>query len=180
MGSPAVMGWQWPGRSNASPTGGTQERRGNVRVIAAASPRLGQLLATGSFRDDLAFRLNVLQLEMPPLRDRPGDARLLAEHFIGRHARHHNVPMRRLDAQSVEWMARYPWPGNVRELDNLVQRALLLSDGETLSLRLPAPPRAMPASLLQACEAAAREQEDELRAYPRREKWRWPRSSGST
>lgn len=151
--------------------GGTQERRGNVRIIAAASPRLGQLLATGAFRDDLAFRLNVLQLEMPPLRDRPGDARLLAEHFVGRHARHYSMSMRHLDAESLEWIARYSWPGNVRELDNLVQRALLLSDGETLSLR-PQPQRssavsqrAMPAGMLQACEAAVRAQEDELRAY---------------
>lgn len=114
--------------------GGTREHSGDVRIIAAASPRLRELLGSGGFRDDLAFRLNVLQLEMPPLRQRPGDARLLAEHFIARHARQYGVAPRRLHADSVDWLARYAWPGNVRELDNLVQRALLLSDDEVLRL----------------------------------------------
>jgi DNA-binding NtrC family response regulator len=152
--------------------GGTQERRGNVRIIAAASPRLAQLLATGAFRDDLAFRLNVLQLEMPPLRDRRGDARLLAEHFIGRHARRYQIAGRRLDAESLEWMTNYSWPGNVRELDNLVQRALMLSDGAALSLRPRPrtgcevlPPNNVQTVLLPASEAAARSMQDDLRAY---------------
>jgi DNA-binding NtrC family response regulator len=121
--------------------GGSRQLHGDVRVIAAASPRLHELLARGAFRDDLAFRLNVLLLEMPPLRDRPGDARLLAEHFVDRHACQYGVPRRRPDAQTLSWMASYTWPGNVRELDNLVQRALLLSDGDVLSLA----PLAMPA-----------------------------------
>jgi DNA-binding NtrC family response regulator len=117
------------------PVGGTRECSGDVRVVAAASPRLHELLQTGAFRDDLAFRLNVLLLEMPPLRDRPGDARVLAEHFIARHARQHALPPRALAPGCVDWIARYAWPGNVRELDNRVQRALLLSDGEELDLR---------------------------------------------
>ncbi|WP_431104611.1 sigma 54-interacting transcriptional regulator [Roseateles noduli] len=117
------------------PVGGTRECSGDVRVVAAASPRLHELLETGAFRDDLAFRLNVLLLEMPPLRDRPGDARVLAEHFIARHARQHALPPRALAPGCVDWIARYAWPGNVRELDNRVQRALLLSDGEELDLR---------------------------------------------
>ncbi|HEY1395947.1 sigma 54-interacting transcriptional regulator, partial [Roseateles sp.] len=117
------------------PVGGTRECSGDVRVVAAASPRLHELLETGAFRDDLAFRLNVLLLEMPPLRDRPGDARVLAEHFIARHARQHALPPRALAPGCIDWIARYAWPGNVRELDNRVQRALMLSDGEELDLR---------------------------------------------
>ena len=117
------------------PVGGTRECCGDVRVVAAASPRLHELLETGAFRDDLAFRLNVLLLEMPPLRDRPGDARVLAAHFIARHARQHALPPRALAPGCVDWIARYAWPGNVRELDNRVQRALMLSDGDELDLR---------------------------------------------
>lgn len=114
--------------------GGTRLHSGNVRVIAAASPRLPQLLASGAFRDDLAFRLNILLLEMPPLRDRPGDARLLAEYFVARHANHYGVAARPLHPASLAWIAHYRWPGNVRELDNRVQRALLLTDDTLLHL----------------------------------------------
>jgi DNA-binding NtrC family response regulator len=116
------------------PIGGVREHRSNVRVVAAASPRLHRMLHAGDFRDDLVFRLMVLLLEMPPLRDRAGDAELLAGHFITRYARHYGVASRPLDARSREWLRTYAWPGNVRELDNLVQRALLLSDGEGLCL----------------------------------------------
>jgi two-component system, NtrC family, response regulator GlrR len=116
------------------PLGGVREHRSNVRVVAAASPRLQKLLHAGDFREDLMFRLMVLLLEMPPLRERAGDAELLAGHFIARHARHYGVPARTPDTRSREWLRTYAWPGNVRELDNLVQRALLLSDGEHLCL----------------------------------------------
>ncbi|KQU77074.1 MULTISPECIES: sigma 54-interacting transcriptional regulator [unclassified Rhizobacter] len=128
------------------PVGGTRECTGDVRIIAAASPRLNEMLNTGAFRDDLAFRLNVLLLEMPPLRERAGDARILADHFIARHARQHDRPLRRLHAQSLRWLEAYPWPGNVRELDNRVQRALLLSDDEELLLDPGAMPAARPAA----------------------------------
>ena len=126
------------------PVGGTRECQGNVRVIAAASPRLRELLRGGQFRDDLAFRLNVLELEMPPLRERPGDARLLAAHYLQHHARRQGVPPRQLHPECLPWLESHPWPGNVRELDNRVQRALLLSDGPLLDL---APARAAPAPL---------------------------------
>ena len=128
------------------PVGSTHECTGDVRIVAAASQRLPGLLSSGAFRDDLAFRLNVLQLEMPPLRERPGDAQLLAEHFIERHAQQHHLPTRRLSPDCQAWMASYPWPGNVRELDNRVQRALLLSDADALCLapELGGTPRALP------------------------------------
>jgi DNA-binding NtrC family response regulator len=115
--------------------GGRQERFSNVRIIAAASPRLHEMLDNGSFRDDLAFRINVLLLEMPPLRERDGDAQLLAVHFVERHARHYGIDPRPLAEDSQQWLSDYRWPGNVRELDNVVQRALLLSDAAALDLR---------------------------------------------
>ncbi|GHD03040.1 hypothetical protein GCM10007320_62770 [Pseudorhodoferax aquiterrae] len=116
------------------PVGGARECSGNVRILAAASPRLDALLDGHHFRDDLVFRLNVLLLELPPLRERPGDAQLLAEHFLAEHQRRHALAPRRLTAASLDWMACHAWPGNVRELDNRVQRALMLSDGDTLEL----------------------------------------------
>lgn len=144
------------------PVGGTRECSGNVRVIAAASPRLASLLASGTFRDDLAFRLNVLQLDMPPLRDRPGDAQLLAEHFIERHVRQYSLPPRRLSRACIAWMACYAWPGNVRELDNRVRRALLLTDETEVDLGIDAfdgrPPAAVAPITVQAAA-------DPLRAF---------------
>jgi len=116
------------------PVGGTRETPCDVRIIAAASPRLTGLIRSGEFRDDLAYRLNVLALEMPPLRERPGDPQLLAEHFIAREARHYGLAQRPLDDASRRWIAAYAWPGNVRELNNLIQRALCMSDGACLNL----------------------------------------------
>lgn len=117
------------------PVGSTRERSGDVRVIAAASPRLRHLLASGAFRDDLAFRLGVLVIEMPALRNRTGDALLLAQHFVESHAREHGLAARALHPSSLAWIDSYGWPGNVRELDNLVQSALLLSDDDELCLQ---------------------------------------------
>ena len=128
------------------PVGGRRECHGDVRIVAAASPRLDDLLDRGAFRDDLAFRLNVLMLRMPPLRERGGDAEMLAESFIEMHAREHGLPARALHPRTRAWIAAYAWPGNVRELDNRVQRALLLSDEGLLQLAPDAPAFAMPAS----------------------------------
>ncbi|GAB3764828.1 hypothetical protein GCM10028796_20740 [Ramlibacter monticola] len=136
------------------PIGGIRELRSNVRLIAAASPRLHRLLQAGDFRDDLVFRLTVLELEMPPLREREGDAELLAEHFVARYARHYGVAPRTLDPLDRAWLRSYAWPGNVRELDNLVQRALLLSEGDGLRLR-PDDASAHPAMAMAAAPAGA-------------------------
>lgn len=136
------------------PVGSMREHCSDVRVIAAASPRLQELLVAGAFRDDLAFRINVLLLEMPPLRDREGDALLLAEHFVDRHALHYGVTPRRLDPRSRDWAKSYSWPGNVRELDNLIQRALLLSDGTCLDLSLHAAGAATPVPASTRCGRA--------------------------
>jgi len=116
------------------PVGGQREKVGDVRIVAAASRRLRALLDAGAFRDDLAFRLDVLTIDMPSLADRPGDPILLADHFIARHARHYGVAVRPLHPESRRRLDAYAWPGNVRELDNLVQRALLLSDDDPLRL----------------------------------------------
>lgn len=119
------------------PLGCARERAANVRIIAAASPRLTQLIAQGDFRPDLAWRLNVLAVDLPPLRARAGDARLLAEHFLARYARRYGVSCSGLDPASLAWLETQSWPGNVRELDNLIHRSLLLCDGGALRLGAP-------------------------------------------
>lgn len=116
------------------PLGASDEVSGDVRIVAAASPRMPEMVAHGSFRADLAFRLDVLAVEMPPLRERTGDAHLLAAHFAERHAARYNMKVRAFDADSLAWLDTHHWPGNVRELDNLVHRQTLL--GQDAELRL--------------------------------------------
>jgi DNA-binding NtrC family response regulator len=114
--------------------GATREEHSNVRVLAAASPRLARALREGSFRDDLAFRLDVLSLQMPALRERGDDVLLLAEHFARFHATVHGVQACCIDAAGRHWLQAQAWPGNVRELMNVIQRAVLLGDGQRLQL----------------------------------------------
>ncbi|HEX8980076.1 MAG TPA: sigma 54-interacting transcriptional regulator [Parasulfuritortus sp.] len=126
------------------PLGGTRERLANARIVAAASPRMPGLIENGDFRADLAFRIDVLSLHIPPLRERPGDPLLLAEYFIRSYASLYGHAARPVDPTCLDWLESHCWPGNVRELDNLVHRASLLTDaakiwlGPTPSLRPPA------------------------------------------
>lgn len=119
------------------PLGASREHTGNVRIVAAASPRLAAMIEDCRFRADLAYRLDVLALEMPPLRERHGDARLLAEHFAQTYAGRYKLPRRRIEASSLAWLEGHHWPGNVRELENLVHRQTLLGSGDLLVLRPP-------------------------------------------
>lgn len=116
------------------PVGANSNRTANVRLIAASNTSLAELVRTGSFRQDLLFRLNVLVLSMPPLRERGGDVLLLAEAFIERFCRRYERAPVRLDAESASWLRGHDWPGNVRELENLLHRAVLLNDGGELRL----------------------------------------------
>ncbi len=120
------------------PLGAGREEHANVRVIAASNRRLQDAVEDGSFRADLFYRLNVLSLEIPPLRARSGDALLLAEHFLREYALRYSMPAKLLDAATLEWFSRYVWPGNVRELENLLQREFLLADGDEIGIAQPA------------------------------------------
>jgi PAS domain S-box-containing protein len=120
--------------------GGTETKQVNVRVIAATNRRLDEAVAEGAFRSDLYYRLNVVPIELPPLRERSGDIPLLARFFAARAAKQlgkavHGVPEAVLDA-----MERYEWPGNVRELANLVERAVILARGAELRVEDILPP----------------------------------------
>jgi DNA-binding NtrC family response regulator len=115
--------------------GGTRIQHGDVRIIAATNADLPDLSRRGRFRQDLLFRLNLLTVSMPPLRDREGDALLLAEAFIDRLCAQYRV-LRQLDAASIAILqCRRPWPGNVRELENAVHRSFLMANGPWIHLR---------------------------------------------
>ena len=116
------------------PIGGRQPVRGNVRVIAASNAPIAALVASGTFRSDLMYRLAIMSMRMPSLRERRGDAVLLARHFISGFARQYGVAEKRLDEASLGALERYDWPGNVRELENLVHREFLCTDDETIAL----------------------------------------------
>ena len=120
------------------PLGGVQERTADVRIIAASNRSLEQLANTREFRLDLLYRLRLLYLLLPPLRERPGDAALLAAHFVELAGRRFGGAVRPIDPATIGWLDHYAWPGNVRELENLVYQAFLVCEEPTLSIQPPA------------------------------------------
>jgi len=114
------------------PVGGSVVRNAEVRVVTASNADLEALVAKGAYRQDLLYRLNVLSVNLPPLRERPGDARLLANTFLRRFSRQYGAPEKTLHADTLAWIDEHPWPGNVRELENLMHREFLLTDGPVI------------------------------------------------
>ena len=109
--------------------GGKEPIRVDVRVIATTNRDLFERVEKGAFREDLYFRLNVIPLRLPPLRERKGDVPLLADYFVKRHAARNNRAPASLSPEALEVLCHYNWRGNVRELENVMERALLLSNG---------------------------------------------------
>jgi DNA-binding NtrC family response regulator len=114
------------------PVGRDIELQADVRVIAATNKSLDELASAERFRSDLLYRLNVLYLKVPPLRERNGDAELLAQHFLRLYAKKYNLPPKRFSPQTLSWIRGHTWPGNVRELENRVHREFLLCEGEVI------------------------------------------------
>ena len=112
--------------------GGTDEVRADVRVIAATNQELPRLVAEGRFREDLFYRINVIGVHLPPLRDRAEDVPLLAEHFLAKFAGHMEKPIRAISREAHERLMAYRWPGNVRELENAIERAAAVEQTPTL------------------------------------------------
>jgi len=106
----------------------------DVRVVAATHRDLNVLVAGGQFREDLLYRLNVVPIETPPLRNRVADIPLLVEYFIERYGKRLGRKFKAIDARSLKAFQTYTWPGNVRELQNVIERAVILSEGETLAV----------------------------------------------
>jgi formate hydrogenlyase transcriptional activator len=118
--------------------------RTNVRVIAATNRDLEAAIDDGSFRADLYYRLNVFPLDLPALRERRADIPLLVEHFIRRHAKRGGKRIRGIDDDTSRLLQCYDWPGNIRELENVIERAVIVADSETLTIDargLSGPPR---------------------------------------
>ncbi len=113
--------------------GSTQSRKVNVRMIAATHRNLKAMTRTGEFREDLYYRLNVMQVRIPPLRERNGDILGLASRFVARRAEHMNKPALSLSPEAMRALERYRWPGNVRELENAIERASILADGDVIT-----------------------------------------------
>ncbi len=115
------------------PLGAERSQRVDVRVIAATNRDLRQLVALGKFQDDLFYRLNVIPIEIPALRERREDIPALVEHFIRKHAQRTGRRIERIDDDALAGLQRYEWPGNVRELENTIERAVVLSQGPTIT-----------------------------------------------
>ncbi len=114
--------------------GGSADIRVDVRVVAATNRKLETEVKQGRFREDLYYRLNVLPIELPPLRARAGDLPLLINYYVDAYNREFRKRVKGVEANAMEALKTYGWPGNVRELRNVVERAMLLADGHTLTL----------------------------------------------
>lgn len=126
--------------------GGTETIKVDVRIVAATNKNLEQLITEKRFREDLFYRLNVVSLHLPPLRDRVEDIPLLAEHFLRKFAEINQKPVSRISPEALEMLSRFGWPGNARELENVVERAVTLSQHSIiLPEDLPARMRTEPA-----------------------------------
>lgn len=115
--------------------GGSQTLKVDVRVVAASNRNLREEVARGRFRSDLFFRLNVVHIHLPALRERTDDIPLLASHFLKKYSKESRLPEVSIDPEAMRYLLDYAWPGNVRELENVIERAVILSNGDYITLR---------------------------------------------
>ena len=126
---------------------GTQETPIDVRVIAATNKELKQMVAANTFREDLYYRVSVIPIQVPPLRERRDDVELLANHFLKKYANAAQKSILRIRPESLEALKKFDWPGNVRQLENTIERAVAMASGDELRIDLEADhPRAAAAA----------------------------------
>jgi two-component system response regulator AtoC len=118
--------------SEIRPVGSTKTVRVDVRIIAATQKNLEDEVSKGHFREDLFYRLNVLSIHLPPLRDRLEDLPLLMDHFIGRFNKQLGKNIRSASPAAIAYLLAYHWPGNIRELENIIERAVVLSEEDQI------------------------------------------------
>jgi two-component system response regulator PilR (NtrC family) len=116
--------------------GGVETVKVDVRIIAATNVDLTTMVAEGRFREDLYYRLHVIKVDLPPLRDRREDVRLLARHFLDKYGVENDKPTLELSPEALDLMEEYDWPGNVRELENVIERAVVLATGDRIGVDL--------------------------------------------
>jgi DNA-binding NtrC family response regulator len=144
------------------PVGASAPVRIEVRIVAATNHDLGAAVEQGRFRDDLYYRLNVVNIEIPPLRERREDIPALVEHFVAKHNRELKKTFKGADSATLKLLMSWPWKGNVRELDNVVEHAMILGEGDWITVR------DLPRGLQQdigVSEPASDNLRDALRAY---------------
>ena len=124
--------------------GGNESIPVDVRVLAATNRDLEEMMKAGTFREDLYYRLNILPIVLPPLRERREEIPIIAERFVKRVAAEHGKPITEIDPEALRVLLRYDWPGNVRELESILERAVLLTENESIQ------PEDLPAQLVQA------------------------------
>ncbi|MEK2690696.1 sigma-54-dependent transcriptional regulator [Bdellovibrio sp. GT3] len=117
-----------------TPVGSNREVKTNTRIIAATNRNLEKMMADGTFREDLFYRLNVMPIFLPPLRDRSDDIQALAQHFIKKFARQHGRTINGIDNEALEMLKAYRWPGNIRELENVIERAFIVENSQNITL----------------------------------------------
>src|SRR5687768_12319285 len=118
-----------------TPVGGHEDRKVDVRVVAATSRDIRRMVEEGKFREDLFYRLNVVTITLPPLRERPDDIPILVEHFLREISENKHTPPKRISPEVMRRFQQYRWPGNVRELRNTLESMMVLADGDTLTER---------------------------------------------
>jgi transcriptional regulator with PAS, ATPase and Fis domain len=114
------------------PLGGVQTRKVDIRFITATNKDISREVRNGGFREDLYYRINVVTLRLPPLRERKEDIPVLAKHFLDKYSHEIGKDVRHIDDTTLKIMLDYPWPGNVRELQNIMERAILITDSNTV------------------------------------------------
>ena len=142
------------------PVGGVEEIAVDVRIVAASHRDLAVQVAEGSFRDDLYYRLNVVRIDLPPLREREGDIELLSHHFVRQFADEYGKPISGISSAGMAQLRRFDWPGNIRELRNAMERAVALEQGETISLE------SLPETVREARGGAAHDPDGQDREIP--------------
>ena len=116
-----------------TPVGSNREVKTNARIIAATNRNLEKMMETGEFREDLFYRLNVMPIFLPPLRDRPDDIPVLAVSFLQKFSKEHNKSINSIDPECLDLMKKYRWPGNIRELENIIERAFIVESSTIMT-----------------------------------------------
>ncbi len=116
-----------------TPVGGTREVKTNTRIIAATNRNLEKMMAEGHFREDLFYRLNVMPIFLPPLRDRGEDIPALAQHFIKKFSKQHGRTITGITPETIDLLKKYRWPGNIRELENMIERAFIVENSHVIT-----------------------------------------------
>jgi transcriptional regulator with PAS, ATPase and Fis domain len=145
--------------------GGVEELESAMRVIAATNQDLTKMVADGKFREDLFYRINVIPIHLPPLRDRGEDIPLLAEYFLGKYREQMGKTISALSQQSMELLEAYEWPGNIRELENMIKRIVILQDESLVVREMSRAPRSVAAYAAAGAgnpSGVAAEESDEL------------------